>query len=337
MGEVRKHKNRQPFREHVRELRQVFMISALYVLIGSSIGYALYKPLFSVLIRPYHNPLYYTTVAGAFNAIFKVSILFGIIISIPLILHRIYKFISPALPIGIQFFTVKLIGMSFLFAAAGVSYGYFISLPATLHFLTTVGPAGVNPLVEISGYLNFVFHYLIAMAIVFQFPLILLIINKAKPLKPSGLMKYQRHAIAASTVIAAIITPTTDPINMAVMMIPVIALYEIGILFIWLANRNKVEPVSLQRPSNVLPVVINPIPANFGLGPLLPLEAPVVLEQKTLSPSPKTNIAIQFSDAVEEIEVKFSEDYVKPKLLPRIQNYSARRIAMDILPPMASA
>lgn len=339
MREVREHKNRQPFREHVRELRQVFMMSALYVLIGSSIGYALYRPLFAILIKPYHNPLYYTTVAGAFNAIFKVSILFGIIVAIPLIFHKIYKFVSPALPAGIQFFTVKLIGLSFLFAITGVAYGYFISLPATLHFLTNVGPTNVNPLVEVSGYLNFVFRYLIGMAIIFQFPLILLIINKIKPLTPSGLNRYQRHAIAGSTVIAAIITPTTDPINMGLMMIPVLGLFELGIIFIWLANRRSSLPkYKTVRPFNVEPVVVNPIPLNFGqnglAAPLKPnvvqppevLLAPVIIEPQV----------IQTQMAPERVVVRVVPE-AKSRLLPSLQGYSASRIVKDILPPMANA
>lgn len=339
MGEVREHKDQQPFREHVRELRQVFMMSALYVLIGSSIGYALYKPLFAILIKPYHSPLYYTTVAGAFNAIFKVSILFGIIVAIPLIFYKVYKFISPALPIGIQFFTAKLIGMSFLFAIAGVSYGYFISLPATLHFLTTVGPAGVNPLVEVSGYLNFVFHYLIAMAIVFQFPLVLLIVNKVKPLTPSGLNKYQRHAIAGSTVISAIITPTTDPINLGLMMIPVLGLFELGIVFIWLANRrSKAYQHGPIRPLNLEPIVINPIPFNFGQSELVPLSAATVVETPEMQPiaaviEPQI---IQVETAPEHVAVRVMAQ-ARPRLLPKLQSYSPGRVVMDILPPMASA
>lgn len=335
MGEVLRHKKHQPFREHVRELRQTVTWSLLYVLLGSVLGYALYKPLFAILIKPYHNQLYYTTVAGAFNAIFKVSILFGIIVAIPFIAYRLYKFVSPALPLGVQFFTAKLIGLSFLFATAGVCYGYFLSLPATIHFLTTVGPVGVNPLVEVSGYLNFVFHYLIGMALVFQFPLILLIINKVKPLKPGGLMKYQRHAIAASTVIAAVITPTTDPINMALMMVPVIALYQIGVIFIWLANRNRqIILVQKVRPDNVPAVTITPIPLNFGLSstpvvqvaPAMALSSAPASMQKTAMavPAQVKTIKIKPVDDSAKIDIKIRSK--KTQIMNQLASYTPQKL-----------
>lgn len=337
MGEAREHRNQQPFREHVKELRQAFVMSLLYVLIGSSIGYALYKPIFAVLIKPYHNPLYYTTPAGAFNAIFKVSIMFGIIVAIPLIAHRIYKFVSPAFPKKIHFFTAKLIGLSFLLAMAGVCYGYFVSLPTTLHFLTTVGPDNIRPLIEVSGYLNFVFNYLIGMALIFQFPLILLIINKVTPLKPGSLMKYQRHAIAGSTVIAAVITPTTDPINMGIMMIPIIALYQLGVSFVWMANRKRPEADFMRVPSDLESVVINPIPANFSYtdGELSLMPKPMPIKESRSTSVPIVD-ASEGAQLIEAVSVAKPESKTPAKTRP-LANLPRRRLFLDVLPPTARA
>lgn len=332
MEKVQEHKDQRPFREHVKELRQAFMTSLFYILAGSALGYALYKPIFALLIKPYNNQLYFTTPAGAFNAIFKVSILFGLIIAIPFIVHRIFKFVSPAFPKRIHFFTVRLLFLSFMLAVAGVSYGYFISLPTTIHFLTNVGPANVKPLIEVSSYLNFVFHYLLGLAIVFQFPLILLIINKVTPLRPSGLMRYQRHVIAGSVILAAIITPTVDPVNQMIMTVPMIALYQLGVVFVWLANRNRVELVGNRRPSNVEPVAISLIPVNFGHTELAALPAPMIVEKPAVIEPQIT----QVQTAPEQVVVRVVKE-AKPRLLPKLQGYSPGRVVVDILPPMASA
>ena len=86
----------QPFSEHVRELRQrlIYIIATLFL--GSVVGYVIHQSLFSLIRRPLHQQLYYTTPIGGFNAMIKISILFGLIVTAPVFVYQLGKFLSPA-------------------------------------------------------------------------------------------------------------------------------------------------------------------------------------------------------------------------------------------------
>jgi hypothetical protein len=122
-------------------------------------------------------------------------------------------------------------------AVAGVIFGYFIGLPSALHFLfhqfTTVQ---VRPLITIQSYMQFVALYLFGSALMFQLPLILLLINRIKPLKPSMLFKYERHLIAASFIIAFIMNPTPNIVDQLFVVVPIILTYQLGIGLLALVN-----------------------------------------------------------------------------------------------------
>jgi len=121
----------------------------------------------------------------------------------------------------------------------GVSFAYFVSLPAALYFLGEFGSAQVQSLISTDAYFSFVTRYLLGFGILFQLPLILLLVNAISPMSPRHLMWYQRYVIVLSFVLAAIITPTPDPLNQAIMAVPVILLYQVSVLGIWFINRRR--------------------------------------------------------------------------------------------------
>jgi len=138
-------------------------------------------------------------------------------------------------------------GAAGLVAVCGVLFGYFVGLPSALHFLlhqfTTVQ---VRPLITIQSYMQFVALYLFGSALMFQLPLILLLINRIKPLKPGGLLKYERHLIAVSFVIAFIMNPTPNIMSQLIVVLPIIITYQLGIVMLWLVNRSG-APAELQQ------------------------------------------------------------------------------------------
>ncbi len=227
----------QPFGEHVRELRQRLLISIAVLFMGCSVGYLIHARLFTLITQPLHQPLYYTTPTGGFNAIIKISILFGVLVTIPVAIYQLSKFLSPAFRWRVG--AGRIILTSVFLAAAGALFAYYLSLPAALDFLTKIGGDNIKALITVNEYLNFVFAYIAGFALLFQLPLVMLFINRIKPQKPGKMMRVQRWVVLFSFIAAAILTPTPDPINQTIMALPIILLYQLSVIMIWLTNRRE--------------------------------------------------------------------------------------------------
>jgi len=245
----------QPFGEHVRELRRRLLYSIATLIVGSIAGYALHGPLFRLIKRPLNEQLYYTTPMGGFNAIIKISILFGLIVTVPVFIYQLGKFLSPAFRRRIR--ATRIIFYSTVLAAMGVLFAYFVSLPAALHFLANVNSADLQSLITANEYINFVSAYVAGFALLFQLPLVLLFINRIKPQQPGRLMRVQRYVVLVSFIVAAILTPTPDPINQLTMALPIILLYQFSVGLIWLSNRRD-------KNIAVKPVLAAEVPAVYG-------------------------------------------------------------------------
>jgi sec-independent protein translocase protein TatC len=128
-------------------------------------------------------------------------------------------------------------------AIIGISFGYFFGLPAAMHFLLqNFSSDRIQALISIQSYMSFVMIYLLGSALLFQIPLILLLINRIKPLQPKKLLVNQRWFIFGAFILGAIISPTPDIRNQLVLTGPIIAMYEISIVMIWLINRRRRRP-----------------------------------------------------------------------------------------------
>jgi sec-independent protein translocase protein TatC len=132
---------------------------------------------------------------------------------------------------------------SSVLAVIGIGFGYFFGLPAAMHFLLqSFSSSRIAALISIQSYMSFVMVYLLGSALLFQIPLILLLINRIKPLQPKKLMQHQRWFIIAAFILGAIISPTPDIRNQFVLTGPIVAMYEISVLMIWIINRKHHRP-----------------------------------------------------------------------------------------------
>lgn len=174
------------------------------------------------------------------NFLFSVCLDIGLVLATPVIIYQFLAFLSPLMRDTTRRFLFISSIAAGIVALAGVTFGYFIGLPSALHFLlhqfTTVQ---VRPLITIQSYMQFVSLYLFGSALMFQLPLILIIINRIKPLKPSGLFKYERHLIVGALIIAFIMNPTPNIIDQMLIVVPIILMYQVGIALIWFVNRHK--------------------------------------------------------------------------------------------------
>jgi len=154
--------------------------------------------------------------------------------------YQVLKYIEPLIKKESSHFIAYGSLVSGILAIGGMVFGYFIGLPNALHFLLhQFTTQQIRPLVTIQSYMAFVSVYMLGSALLFQAPLILLFINRIKPLKPSGLLKGERWVILISFVGAGLMNPTPNVFAQLLVAGPLILMYQVGIVLIWLVNRGN--------------------------------------------------------------------------------------------------
>jgi len=135
----------------------------------------------------------------------------------------------PALSSDVQRKSIQVLVSSSLLLITGILFGYFIAIPGALQFLQEFACEYVISALTADAYLQFIVSYTLGLGLVFQLPLLLMLIHWIKPLTPGGLMKSERWIIMLSFVAAAIITPTPDPLNQTIIALPIILVYQLGV------------------------------------------------------------------------------------------------------------
>ncbi len=228
-------------KQHLKELQIRFFIVAIFFIIGACLAYAFQDQLIPFLLAPIgEEKLVYLNPGGGFNFIFLVSIYAGIALAFPIIIQQLYGFLRPALPATAQKRSSFIIIGSMILLTAGIVFGYYVAVPSAINFLYGFADKYVEASLTADSYLNFVIAYTIGIGLVFQIPLILLLIHAVKPLTPGGLLRSERWVILTAFIVAAIITPTPDPVNQGIIAGPVIIVYQIGVgIILWSILRQR--------------------------------------------------------------------------------------------------
>ncbi len=225
--------------DHLRELQGRLFSSVLIFVLVAAVAYPFFDKISAFLMAPLKEgqELVYLTPGGAFSFLIQVCAYIGLIGTLPVLIFHIYRFIMPAvkrtLLRTVLFYTIA----SMVLAVGGIAFAYYVSLPASLYFLTSFNLNDINPMLTIDAYFSFVMTYILAGAILFQLPLVMMIINSATPLTPAKLMKAQGKILIGSFIVAAIISPTPDALNQTLLASPMVVMYQVGILLIWWKNR----------------------------------------------------------------------------------------------------
>ncbi len=236
-------KERAPLIEHLKELKRRIIYVVLVVLAMSAVVYSFERPLIDILLRPSHGQHFvYTSPMGGINFLFNVCFYFGVALSVPIIIYNLLKFLQPVMRHTTQRFIVAASSVSGIIAICGILFGYFVGLPAALHFLLgeQFHNGQIEALISIQAYFSFVVSYMFGAALMFQLPLLLVIINRIKPLSPQKMFKYERAVIIFAFVAAFIMNPTPNLVDQLLTVVPVLVSYQFGIGIVWLLNRRSV-------------------------------------------------------------------------------------------------
>lgn len=255
MTRHRNAKGEMPFLEHLEELRWRIFWSLLAIAIGAGIGFALVYhfdvlELLLVPVREARNDptlrLIYLSPADPFFITLKLGIAVGVILAFPIVVYQIWSFLSPALEKDERRAIIPALYLGLVLFVAGVAMGYFAALPVTLQFFQAFEGEALAEQLEIGKTLAFITKMLLAFGVVFELPVVIMVLTALGLVTPEFLRSKRRHAAVAMTALASFITPG-DVITLTVMMmIPLILLYELSIfLSSGIAKRRRAREAAL--------------------------------------------------------------------------------------------
>lgn len=225
--------------EHLSELRKRLFIIILSLIITSAGSYYYVEKLVKELVK-YTNYLdfVYLTPSELFLTYIKISLVMGIVISSPILLRQIWLFLKPGLTKRERrYITLSLLG-GVLFFAAGVIFAYLLVIPVTIKFFTGFTLEGITPTISFRSYVDFICSLLLAFGLVFEMPILSVLLTKFGLINSIMLRKNRKMVILVIFVVAAIITPP-DVISQLLLAMPMMILFEISIWLSKIVGRKK--------------------------------------------------------------------------------------------------
>ncbi len=235
--------------DHLRELRNRLIVASIAVVIGMVIGfvavtwdnYALIEIIFNHVVRATGadaiEGLSATGTAEVFTSAIRVALVIGLSLAMPVVVYELLAFIVPGLTTRekrIIFVVLPFITICF---AAGLAFGWYITVPAAITFLQTQGVERFLIIPSISNFIGLFTRLILINGVLFEMPVIVYSAIWLGAVQRGTLVRYRRYAILIIVIIASIVTPTSDPINLALVAVPMYLLYELGLLLALLAPR----------------------------------------------------------------------------------------------------
>ena len=225
--------------EHLAELRTRLVRAALAVVVGMGVGLFLVLgplKLVDIIITTFapltdRPPVQSVGTAEEFTSYMTVALAVGLILAMPVIVYQLLAFIVPGLTDKERRIIFTALPFVTLFFIAGLVFGWFITVPTAIRFLVGFsGSALVESQPAISDFISTVTTLLVINGVVFELPVIIYVLAFIGVVTAKQLTRYRRFALLGVIVIAALITPTGDPINLALLAIPMYFLYELGVI-----------------------------------------------------------------------------------------------------------
>jgi sec-independent protein translocase protein TatC len=243
--------DKMPFMEHLGELR-VRIVRSLYgVLAGAAIALPFSQKIVDWLALPVTRlgyELVFTAPAEAFWVQMKVGLFAGLFLSAPVILWQVWAFVAPGLHRHERKYAAPFVIVGSLMFLLGGSFALYVVTPYALTFLLGYARPGLKPMITIQNHIDFLLKFTLAFGLVFELPLALTLLARMGVVTARTLARHRKYAVLGAFVAAAILTPTPDAFNQALMAGPLIVLYEVGIVSARIFGR-KTAPVTTPAPS----------------------------------------------------------------------------------------
>jgi sec-independent protein translocase protein TatC len=239
-----------PLVAHLTELRDRILRALLAVLVVFIVLFPFANEIYAFVSEPLRALLpegatmIATEVASPFLTPFKLTLVTAIFVAIPYILFQIWSFVAPGMYRHEKRFAIPLLVSSVALFYAGAAFAYFVVFPLIFAFFTSVGPEGITIMTDINSYLNFVLKLFFAFGIAFEIPIAAVLMIWAGITTPEALAAKRPYIIVGCFVFGMLLTPP-DVISQSLLAIPMWILFEFGVFFGRLMQRNKAgEPAA---------------------------------------------------------------------------------------------
>jgi len=232
------------FLDHLEELRSRIIKSLYSVIILSVVAYIFSVRLLNFILRPLpgNQAVYFLSPTEAFSTRIKISLIAGIMLSVPVIFYHLWKFVVPGLFAKEVKVIVPVVISSTFFFLVGASFCFLMVLPVSIKFLMGFGTDKLKPMIQIKDYISFVCYMSLAFGAVFELPVISYFLGRIGLINAKTFIKGRRYAIVIILIVAGVVTPTPDAFTQLMLAGPLYLLYEISIIVLKLTAKKK--PVS---------------------------------------------------------------------------------------------
>ena len=223
------------FLEHLDELRKRLVHIAAYLAIGTLVAWFFHRQIYDFLalpitrLLPPGTKLAFTSPIDVFTLYMKVSLVAGVVLSLPFNLYELWKFIAPGLYRREKKYVVPFMLSSMILFVAGAAFCYYMVLPAMFGWLLNLGKSFM-PIIKIDDYLDLTDMMLLGFGVFFEMPVVAAFLSMWGIVSARFLWNKARYAILILVILAAVISPTGDAVNLAIWSAPLIALYFISVL-----------------------------------------------------------------------------------------------------------
>jgi sec-independent protein translocase protein TatC len=233
---------RMSLMEHLEELRKRLIWSVLAVGIAFIPCWAYYRQIYHFLVAPLNRvapglKLSYLAITDPFIMYFKMAALVAVFLAAPFLMYQIWAFISPGLYNREKKLAGPFLFFTSLFFLSGGAFGYYVAFPMGARFLLGIGGPDLNPVITVDKYFGFLMTVLLGLGLMFELPILIMLLALLGVITPRFLLRFWRHAVVIIFIIAAIITPTPDVVNLCIVALPAIGLYFLGVGAAFLAVR----------------------------------------------------------------------------------------------------
>lgn len=239
---------KRPILSHLKELQQRLIRSVIAVFVATLIAFYFAPRIFDILIAPAGDiELIFIEMTEMLGNYMKVSLAGGIVLAMPYLVYHLIMFVSPALTSREKKYVYLILPWITLMFAGGVAFGYYVLIPPATKFLLSWGAEIADPQIRIGNYISLVTRLLLSLGLVFEMPVITTFLSRLGVITPKWLSSKRRIAIVFAFILAAVITPTFDPINQTLVAAPLIILYEMSIWLAKLVQRRKPTSPNVSR------------------------------------------------------------------------------------------
>jgi sec-independent protein translocase protein TatC len=243
---------KMPFTSHLEELRARIIRIMIAAAIGFGVCWYFKEWLFQIITRPLYQVLppnsfmIYTSLPEAFFNYMKISFYGSLFLTSPYIFYQLWKFISPGLYKSEKKYMLPFVISSTILFICGILFGYYLALPPAFSFFVEFSSDFLKPMFSLREYLSLSLKLLLAFGVSFELPVVIFFLARIGVVSSKMLSRNRRYAILIIFIAAAILTPSPDARTQIIMAIPLMGLYEIGIIVAKLAEKKRPKAEDLK-------------------------------------------------------------------------------------------